>query len=518
MVLGQEIHLAPHSGCSLLVTLAGEQRQLALDLARRYASWLTIERAFGRAHSSAERDLRNFGPHGAAFERALQLLSLLTYPHPARRDDPGTLAANRKGQSALWVYGISGDYPILLLRMADESQGDLLLELLVAHRYWRRRGLLIDLIILNEQDTNYGQSLQNYIYRQIRRLDSDVAINQRGGIFLLLADQIGEAERVLLKAAARVVLDAGQGVLQQQLEDLYREPAPLPFFAPPQLHAGGEEAETAAPVRPRDLQFDNGLGGFSPDGKEYVIYLQSGEYTPAPWINVVANPHFGFLTSESGGGYSWAGNSGENRLTTWRNDPVSDVPGEVIYLRDEETAAIWSATPQPAPAAAPYCVRHGAGYSIYTRKGHELNQRLRVFVASDTPVKVLHLRLENKAPRPRRITVTFYAEWVLGVDRDSAAQFLVPEFDGEVGALLVRNPYNAEFGARVAFAAASQPLHGMTADRAEFLGRLGTLQQPAALSRIGLAGRVNGPAIDPCAGRCNCISICPRARCKKFTS
>ncbi len=498
-VLGQEIRLAPHSSVQFaIVTLVGEHRQGALDLARRFNSWSAIERAFTRAHSSAERELRQFGPHGAAFERALQVLSLLTFPHPVRRSDPATLAANSKGQSGLWAYGISGDYPILLLRMAEEAHGELLLELLLAHRYWRRRGLLIDLVILNEQDTNYGQGLQNYIYRQIRRLDSDAAINQRGGIYLVLADQLGEADRVLLRTAARVVLEGTEGDLARQLENIYHDPAPLPLFTPSHTPRTTTEAEAEATARPGDLHFDNELGGFSPDGKEYVIYLPPGVQTPAPWINVVANAEYGFLASESGGGYSWAGNSGENRLTTWRNDPVADMPAEAIYLRDEETAEVWSPTPLPAPAPAPYLVRHGAGYTTYSHQSHALDQQLRVFVAPDAPAKILQLRLENKAARPRRVTVTFYAEWVLGVDRAGAAQFLVPEFDAQLGALLVRNPYSSEFGARVAFAAASRQLHGMTADRTEFLGRLGSLQQPAALGRIGLAGRVQA-GLDPCA-------------------
>ena len=500
-VLGQVIFLAPHSSVQFaLVTLVGEERQDTLNLARRFSNWSAIERAFTRAHSSAERELRQFGPHGAAFERAHQVLSLLTFPHPVRRSDAATLAANGKGQSGLWAYGISGDYPILLLRIADETHGDLLREVLLAHRYWRRRGLLIDLVILNEQDTNYGQSLQNYIYRQIRRLDSDAAINQRGGIYLVLADQLGEADRVLLRAAARVVLDGREGELSQQLASLYDEPAPLPYFTPSHGPRAEIEAQADAPAlaRPDNLQFDNELGGFSSDGKEYVIFLPPGTQTPAPWINVVANAQYGFLASENGGGYSWAGNSGENRLTTWRNDPVSDMPAEVVYLRDEETAEVWTCTPQPMPAESPYLVRHGAGYTTYVHQSHELNQQLRMFVAPDAPAKILHLRLENQAQRPRRITVTFYAEWVLGVDRTSAAQFLVPEFDAQRGALLVRNPYSSEFGMRVAFAAASRPLHGMTSDRAEFLGRLGSLQQPAALSRIGLAGRVQA-GLDPCA-------------------
>ena len=502
MVLGQAIDLAPHARVQLaLITFTAPTRDETLALARRFRSWSTLDRTAMRARSIAERELRQLGFHSNLLQQTQQLLSLLFYPHAVQRADAAILAANRRGQSSLWGFGISGDYPIILMRMSSEAEGELLQDLLLAHTYWRRRGLRIDLVILNQQDTNYGQPLQNYIHRLIRRLDSDAWVNQRGGIFVIRSDQMGEAERVLLQTAARVLLEGGKGALANQLADLAHLPTPLPLFEPilPIEH----QAETEPPLlRPTDLQFDNGLGGFSKDGQEYVIYLRPGETTPAPWINVIANADFGFLATENGGGYTWAINSGENRLTTWRNDPVSDVPAEALYLRDEETGAIWSPMPQPVPAAAPYLVRHGAGYTTYEHNSHHLRQQVQLFVAPDAPVKIVKLRLENAGPadaqRPRRITVTFYAEWVLGVNRDIAQQYVVPEYEESCQALLARNAYTAEFGERVAFVAASKELHGLTTDRTEFLGRLGSLSQPAALQRIGLASRVQA-GLDPCA-------------------
>jgi cyclic beta-1,2-glucan synthetase len=300
----------------------------------------------------------------------------------------------------------------------------------------------------------------------------------------------------LVETAARAILDGEAGSLSEQLGRLYEQPTRLPRFVPTVL--GSEQPEPTPPLgRPDDLLFDSGIGGFSPDGREYVIYLAPGESTPAPWVNVVANPGFGFMVSEIGSGYTWAMNSGENRLTSWANDPVADVPGEVLYLRDEETAQVWSPTPAPAGAPAPYLIRHGAGYSIFEHHSHGLKQQLCLFAAWDAPVKVIQLRLENTWDRVRRITATFYAEWVLGTTKEVTQQYVVPEFDAVNKVLLLRNGYSEEFGERVAFVAASKELHGLTADRAEFLGREGRLARPAALDRIGLAGTVQ-PGLDPC--------------------
>jgi cyclic beta-1,2-glucan synthetase len=498
MALGREIALEPHAVTQIAyVTLAAGSRQEALDLVRRYRAWPRIERAFDGARSRSELELRRLDLSTPEVERIQQLLSVLLYPHATLRAAPATLAANSKGQTGLWAYGISGDYPILLVSIGDQEEMDLVLELLQAHAYWRSQQIKIDLVILNERETAYDQELQGQIHRVIARIGSDIWLNQRGGIFVLRTDQIGEADQVLLQTAARAVLDGKKGSLADQLGRLRQRQPRLPRFVP--TLPSPEDREPTPPLaRPTDLLFDNGLGGFSADGREYVIYLRPGQRTPAPWINVIANPHFGFLVSEAGSGYTWAENSGENRLTPWRNDPVADMPGEALYLRDEETAQVWSPTPLPAPASAPYLIRHGAGYSTFEHHSHGLKQRLRLFAVRDAPVKVIQLRLENTWNRIRRITATFYAEWVLGTTREVTQQYIIPEFDARRNALLASNPYNEEFGERVAFAAASKELHGLTADRTEFLGREGSIGRPAALDRIGLAGTVMA-GLDPCA-------------------
>ncbi len=498
MALGQEIELAPHATARIaFVTAAATSREGALAVALWFQVWPRIMRAFDRALSHSEAELKQFYLTALEIERFQQLLSVLLYPHAALRAAAATLAANSKGQPGLWPYTISGDNPIILVRASSQEEIGLVRELLKAHRYWRSRQIKIDLVILNMRDTGYEQELQVQLRRLIAHNEGDAWLQRRGGIFLLRADQMSEADRILVETAARAILDAGQGSLTKQLERLSAQPVRLPHFVP--TLSIPEDVEPTPPLqRVPDLLFDNGLGGFSADGREYVIYLESGRSTPAPWINVIANPHFGFLVSEAGMGYSWAENSGENRLTSWRNDPVTDAPGEALYLRDEETGQVWSPTPLPARAVGPYLVRHGAGYSTFEHHSHGLKQRLRLFAVPDAPVKVVQLQLENTSSRTRRITATYFAEWVLGPSRDVMTQYIVPEFDAIHNAVLARNPYNVEFGLRVAFLASTRQLHSLTADRTEFLGRMGSYGQPAALDRVGLTATVRA-GLDPCA-------------------
>ncbi len=497
MSLAQEVDLPPHATVQFAyLTLAAQSRQEAVSEAKRYQAWSLIERAFDEARARCEIELTQFGLNTAEVAHIQQILSALIYPTHLLRAKPEVLAANRKGQSGLWGYGISGDYPILLLRITDPNT-TLLLEAVQAHAYWRRHHITINVVILNQQGTGYLLGDHNLIYQQIVSAGAESWLNHREGIFLVRADQISEEDRILLETTARVILDGENGSLAEQVNRLTEQPVHLPAFVP-SLPDMGDPEPTPPLERPTGLVMDNGLGGFSSDGREYLIYLEPGAWTPHPWINIIANENFGFLMSEAGAGCSWAENSGENRLTSWRNDPVSDTPSEALYLRDEETTQIWSPTPLPVSARAPYLIRHGAGYSVFEHQSHGLKQQLRVFAAPGDPIKIVRLRLENLWTRNRRITVTYYVEWVLGTTRDTMQQFVVPEFEPGSHALLAHNRYNAEFGARVAFLAASKEPHGLTADRAEFLGRMGSLRNPAALRRIGLASRVHA-GLDPCA-------------------
>jgi len=498
LALQVRIPLPEYESCQIaFVTLAASSRREALDLARRFSHWYRIRKTFDEARTKTEEELNQFEFSSDQLEQTQKLLSALLYPVMGMRADPAVIAANTLGQSGLWPFAISGDYPILLARIKGDGGIDLLNELLRAHTYWRRRGLMIDLVILNEQEDSYDQGFQGKIYRLLLPTNSDDWVGKRGGIFVLRENQMAERERILIETTARVILDEEVGTLANQLLKLDRVPVRLPRVVPilPPLEV---DDSTRSFDHPSGLLFDNGLGGFSPDGREYIIHLDNGQQTPAPWVNVIANPEFGFLVSEAGMGCTWSVNSGENKLTPWRNDPVCDPPSEAVYLRDEDTGQVWSPTPLPARADAPYIIRHGLGYTLFEHHSHHIKHEMKVFAVSDASVKIVQLKLGNTTSRMRRINITYYAEWVLGATRENMAHYIVPEFESNRFALLAHNPYNQDFGERVAFLAATRELQGLTADRAEFLGPLGSYARPNALDRVGLTASVQAGA-DPCA-------------------
>jgi cyclic beta-1,2-glucan synthetase len=434
-----------------------------------------------------------------------RLAGRVLYSDPSLRPRSHVLSLNTKPQSSLWAYGISGDLPIILTRISDEKDMAMVRELLHAHEYLRLKGLIIDLVILNEHAPSYMQTLQEELQRQIRMSGSQALLDKPGGIFIRRTDLIPETDLNLLKAVARVSLSADKGTLDEQLKRRPVENELTPALIPTVSKRRYEHQQ----IDPPSLDFFNGLGGFAQNGRQYVITLREGQWTPAPWINVVANEHdFGFIISESGSGYTWSVNSRENRLTTWSNDAVSDPSSEVIYLRDEQTGEFWTPTPLPIRENDAYLVTHAQGYSQFEHHSHDIAQTLQVFVPLNDTIKISRLKLKNTGSEKRKLSVLSFTEWVLGVQRANSAPSVVTELDSVTGAIFARNSYNNEFASRISFSDISELNRGFTCDRKEFIGRNGTLAQPAALSRVGLSGR-SGAGLDPCASFQTTFELAP---------
>ncbi len=470
-------------------------REGALGLVGKYRDRRLADRVFDLAWTHSSVTLRQINATESDAQVYARLASAVIYANASLRAQAGVLIRNRRGQSGLWSYAISGDLPIVLLQIGDAENIDLVRRMVQAHAYWRLKGLAVDLVIWNEDRGGYRQVLQDQILGLIAAGIEAHAIDRPGGIFVRRAEQVADEDRILLQSAARAIITDRRGSLAEQVNRRAVPEARMPPLVPTR---GAPVPAPPADPPPRELILANGLGGFTPDGSEYVITTRAGEATPAPWSNVLANPVFGTVISESGQAYTWSENAHEFRLTPWHNDPVSDASGEALFLRDEESGHFWSPTPLPCRGTGAYVTRHGFGYSVFEHAEDGIHSELRVYVAADAPVKFSVLTVRNLSGRPRRLSATGYVEWVLGDLRPKTEMHVITEIEAMGGALLARNAYNTEFPERVAFFDVDDPARSASGDRAEFIGRNGQMRAPAALGRSRLSGKV-GAALDPCA-------------------
>ncbi|MEO8579273.1 MAG: glucoamylase family protein [Gemmatimonadales bacterium] len=495
-----KVRIPPGASANVaFTTFVTEQRERAVELADLYHDPYSARRALDLSWAQAQAELRDLGIAPADAALYQDLAGHLMFPHPGFRPAQSAVEENKLGQQALWGLGVSGDWPILLATVESHVGMPSVRQLLRTHHYWRLKGITCDLVILNMHPFTYMQELSDELLATAMASSEAGLLDRPGGVFIRRADLLKPEEITLLKAMARVQVNCdGLGLgnflefpgvedrYPPKLEIMNRDIVPLGTVP---IHA-----ETADPGT--GLESFNGMGGFNKED-EYEIHLTGSDLPPAPWTNVVGNPVAGFIVSEGGSGTTWAGNSFFYRLTPWHNDPVRDPSSDVIYLRDDANGDLWTPTALPIHEPTPYKVRHGAGYSVFDHTHKGLASSLRIGVDQNDPVKISVLTLRNDGATKRKLTLTWYLEWVLGVSRELTQYQIRTSFDEATQSMFARNYFDAQFADTVAFASISERVAYYTADRREFLGRNGTNSSPAGLERAGLSGAI-GATIDPC--------------------
>ena len=490
-------------------TVVAESREKALSLVDKHRDAESFERAATLAWTQARVQMYHLGIDQSEATMFQRLAGHILYATPALRSSSDRIRDGAGVKSGLWKHGISGDLPIVLLRISEVEQLNVAHQLLQSAEYWRLKMLDADLVILNERESSYVQDLQVAIETHARITHPSLQGGNEGSagkVFFLRADLISAVDRDLLVSVARVVLVAARGRLSDQLDRIGVADA----LAPPAPKPGSGRRDLPATLHRPELELFNGLGGFADNGREYVTILGPGRWTPAPWINVISNQIFGFQVATEGSGYTWAGNSRENQLTPWSNDPVADRSGESLYLRDEDTGDVWSPTALPIrDNEATYITRHGRGYSRFEHASRGIKVDLLQYVPLEDPIKISRLELCNTSDRARRLSVTAYAEWILGPARGASQPYVITEIDSETRAMFAKNPWNPGFGTRIAFADLGGRTTDWTADRREFIGRNGTLTNPAALAGMAPLSNKVGAGFDPCAALRTFIDLPP---------
>ncbi len=482
---------------------ACDSRKTAVEMLSKYSDPAAADRVIEMAWTRSVVEA-GFIDVDADDEKAyLRLLPRMLFGID-RKDQAEYILRNSLSQSDLWPFGISGDLPMVLVTVKSRDSFEEIDWALKLHDFYRIKGVVFDLVILLTDEESYIQPILEMIRDMAVSGRSYDLLDKRGGIFIRNSRQMNEEQKNLLFACAKIVLDADKGIpslmdviegIEKSLNvEIHGTSESLTDIVTPTLVSENTRKEA---VTAGELLFFNGFGGFTKDGREYVIELSAGMSTPAPWVNVIANERFGFICTESGGGYTWHLNSSQNKLTSWINDPITDTPSEIIYICNTQSGKVWSCTPLPVRETEPYTIRHGFGYTCFTHNSNGINQTLTQFAAAEAAVKFSILKLENTTTSEMLLETACYFRPVLGTEFSQTSPYIVTGFDEVSNAILIDNVYNADFRGLRAFLACSESGVSYTGSRLNFFGTDMDISNPAGMRKE--LDSNTGAGIDSCA-------------------
>jgi len=504
MSLRLKMRLQPEKSSSVsFITAVSESREELDSIIEKYLKDGYIDRAFSLAETSGHVETAYLNAEPCQMELYQNMTSNILFNSNMKKKYQELILKNDEGQSSLWPYGISGDNPIVLTVLREMEEIDVINEIIKAHEYWRLKNLKVDLIILCEEDNSYNLPLHSLVLDILDSSHIHNMIGVAGGAYIVDKGKTKPEDIYLLYAVARLIVTGEKGTLAEQMAG---ETAAVSVTQKEKIYSRAIKEYENPASEETELLYPNGLGGFDRDGRSYFIRIEKDQTTPAPWLNVISNPKFGFTVSETGSGYTWAGNSRENKLSPWSNDPVCDEPGEMLYINDDDTGELWTVTPLPVMENEDYEIRHGFGYTEFRHVSHGIDQKLIQFVPLDETVKISSLKLFNSTKDVRNLALTYYVRPVMGVTDQVTAMHIRTSLS-EDGALLMENPYNEEYKGEICFIDSSQEKRSVTGDRMEFFGS-GNIGKPESLGKEKLSGK-SGIGFDPCAAIQVNISLNP---------
>lgn len=467
-----------------LIMCVSESKEKVIELINKFTNSETIKRNIELAKVKVEAESRYLNIKGKEIDLCQKILGYLIFPNPLKR----IINKNKKVISAyvseLWKYGISGDLPILLVKVKDISDIEILKQVINVYEYLRVKNINIDLVIVDEEQHSYENYTIEGIINIILNKNMGYLQNIRSGIFVL--NNLSKEEIQVLEFRANLVLDVSLGKIERQLTDLEEE------YIETIKQIGDEKipqiAEEPEQIRKKledeQLKYCNEYGGFSLDGKEYNIRINKDNKLPTVWSHVLANEKFGTVVTENMGGYTWYKNSRLNRLTAWANNPTNDIPSEIIYLEDMENKKVWSLGQNPIPDSNDYYITYGFGYANYMHKSNGLIQNASIFVPCKDSAKVHLIRLENIEPRKRKIKLVYYIKPVLGEDETISNTYLNLEYKEGSNLLCLENISNEDFK-NVLYVSSSEKINSYTGNKDFFIGN-GTIANPDGIHKLDL--------------------------------
>ncbi len=486
IAMRRTINIRPSEKVVLNLILAvSESREKAIALIQENRNNESITRNRNLARAKVEAESMYLGVRASEIVEYQKMLTYLLYQNPLKLLMYKGKIPEEAMQSELWKYGISGDLPILLVKVKEVTDSYVVRDCLKAFEYFRVKNIKIDLVIINEEKKTY----ENYVQEEIQNaiLDSNLSYlqNRSGGIFVL-SNLEKEAKRAI-EYRANLLINAHLGSIERQLKDYEEEylekqkeigeEAQNPTIVPEETERKLQEAD--------NLKYDNEYGGFSEEGTEYQIRVGKERKLPTVWSNVMANETFGTVVTEGMGGYTWYKNSRLNRLTAWNNSQVTDVPSEILYLEDLETKKVWSLGSSPAPDNNDYEVTYGWGYSKYCHSSNGIKQELKIFIPKEENCKVQLLHLENKVAKRKEIKLVYYMKPVLDEDEIKSNGYLDLQFKENANLLLLQNQAKEQEHRTILAIGCSEKILSYTGSKSFFLGK-GTLKNPDGMHKLEL--------------------------------